>query len=246
MSSWPAWEHLYTPVVSCSVRYPLPAWGAYPCRRQCLCTLSGWPPADWGLLAGLSARLPFGLPEEIQTARERTQAPLNASLPSVRYAPNTQGRGRKDPISVLPAGWRATAHSWPTLPSMGVGLPRGEARPLLPCRSHHWPTGPCPWGEAAHWLSRPCGLLPSTVDDPLHDPLSARSLCLAHELVSCFTGTDGCEGIIWLCPWRVHCHWWRAPVALASAAVSHAATTWWLGASSHLRAFAALPLMRAC
>ena len=131
MSSWPAWEHLYTPVVSCSVRYPLPAWGAYPCRRQCLCTLSGWPPADWGLLAGLSARLPFGLPEEIQTARERTQAPLNASLPSVRYAPNTQGRGRKDPISVLPAGWRATAHSWPTLPSMGVGLPRGEARPLL-------------------------------------------------------------------------------------------------------------------
>ena len=102
--------------------------------------------------------------------------------------------------------------------------------------------------KAAHWLSTPCGLLPSTMDDPLNGPLSARSLCLAHELVCCFTGTDGqlCEGIIWLCPWRVRCHWWRASVALASAAVSHAATTRWLGASSHLRAFAALPLMRTC
>ena len=32
------------------------------------------------------------------------------------------------------------------------------------------------------------------------------------------------------------------PVALASVVVSHAATTRWLGALSHLRAFAALPL----
>ena len=66
------------------------------------------------------------------------------------------------------------------------------------------------------------------------------SLCLAHELVNCFTATDGqlCEGMIWLCS--------LAPVALASVAASHTTTTRWLGALSHLRAFAALPLMRPC
>ena len=157
----------------------------------------------------------------------------------MRCAPNSQGRGPKNPISVLPAAWRTVrplprglrAQFW--FWSNFSLCPVGYCSPCFAlgrlCHSAALSLtlgcpGPARGVKAVRWLSTPCGLLRSTTDDPLNGPLSARLLCLAHELASCFTGGQLCEGIIWLYPWRARCHWWRA-LALASAAVSHAATT---------------------
>ena len=122
---------------------------------------------------------------------------------------------------------KAAPRSLPSVPA-GAGSSGLPPETISPLRNDV-ATVACPWGEGSRLA---VDTLRATMDDP----------CLVYELVSCFTGTDGqlYKGIIWLCPWRVRCHWWRAPVPLASAAVSHAATTGWLEASSHLRAFAGL------
>ena len=103
------------------------------------------------------------------------------------------------------------AHGTATTASLVLELrPTGYCRPCFALGRCAVADARLPRGEAVtagvkavHWLSTPWGLLPSTVDDPLNGPLSARSLCLAHKLVSCLTG-QLCEGIIW--PWRVRCH----------------------------------------
>ena len=105
MSSWPAREHLSPPVVSCSVRYPLPALGVLTragVRASAICLVGprglGPPGRTISSPAVRPARTDSTSQEEDPSTSNRTRA-----LPGVCYAPNSQGRGPKDPISVLPA-----------------------------------------------------------------------------------------------------------------------------------------------